>query len=340
MEDHVHSHQRCGRLVLLLVTVAASVVALSPTQSAAAAGAGLAPPAGIVVNASFGDAVVAWNAANGAASYEVLRTTDPVQTPVKLATLSSTSLGYRDKQAGGGAILYYQVVSVAVDGSRAPSAFVKFTAPPSGATGVAMAPATLSGAVQPVGTVTSVALGAATAPTKTAAAATNAPVSTTTVPGKSWLAHADVIYLTENVASRPFPGESSTASGKSELLRFEYDAPEKFGPGGLPLPSAQVYGRSARLTKLVGAATLNRLEAWSVNRTLTTVTVEFATLQSGTPVVLRSYVFGPATVQMVRHFTEQEPSGGIRELEEVSLSFQGMKIYDTQGREVYAVSVN
>ena len=114
---------------LVVLLLAESAAAPAQVKTNVPANAELAAPAGIVLNFSAGDVIVAWNAAKGATGYEVMRTTDPLQPPVKLATLARTSLGYHDHQVGSGPVYFYQVVSVGADGARAPSAFYKFVVP-------------------------------------------------------------------------------------------------------------------------------------------------------------------------------------------------------------------
>ncbi|MBZ5527113.1 MAG: hypothetical protein LAN71_04315, partial [Acidobacteriia bacterium] len=114
---------------LVVLLLAESAAASAQVKTNVPANTDLAAPAGIVLNFSAGDVIVAWNAAKGATSYEVMRTTDPLQPPVKLATVARTSLGYHDHQVGSGPVYFYQVVSVGPDGARAPSAFSKFVVP-------------------------------------------------------------------------------------------------------------------------------------------------------------------------------------------------------------------
>lgn len=69
-----------------------------------------------------------WWAVKGAASYELLRTPDPAQKPVTIATLPNTTLGCRDTQPGTGP-QYYQLVAVTAAGGRFPSAWFLYMAP-------------------------------------------------------------------------------------------------------------------------------------------------------------------------------------------------------------------
>ncbi|HEX6822503.1 MAG TPA: membrane dipeptidase [Candidatus Sulfotelmatobacter sp.] len=69
-----------------------------------------------------------WWAVKGASGYELLRTPDPQQKPVTVATLPSTTLGYRDTQPGTGP-QYYQLVAVTAGGARFPSAWFLYLAP-------------------------------------------------------------------------------------------------------------------------------------------------------------------------------------------------------------------
>jgi microsomal dipeptidase-like Zn-dependent dipeptidase len=69
-----------------------------------------------------------WWAVKGAMGYELLRTPDPQQKPTTVATLSNTTLGYRDPQPGTGP-LYYQLVAIGAGGTRTPGAWFLYFAP-------------------------------------------------------------------------------------------------------------------------------------------------------------------------------------------------------------------
>ena len=69
-----------------------------------------------------------WWAVKGATRYELLKTPDPSQPPTTVATLPSTTLGYRDPQGGTGPV-YYQLVAVGANGSRTPGAWFLYFAP-------------------------------------------------------------------------------------------------------------------------------------------------------------------------------------------------------------------
>lgn len=91
------------------------------------AAAPTAPAVPIIARASAdgADVVVAWWGVRGAVSFEIFRTTDPAQPATRLAQLSNTSLGYRDKRAGAGPF-HYQVVAVGANGTRSASAWFPF----------------------------------------------------------------------------------------------------------------------------------------------------------------------------------------------------------------------
>ncbi len=69
-----------------------------------------------------------WWAVKGATGYELVKTPDPQQKPTIVATLSSTTLGCRDPQAGAGPV-YYQLVAIGPGGSRTPGAWFLYFAP-------------------------------------------------------------------------------------------------------------------------------------------------------------------------------------------------------------------
>src|SRR5262245_47926357 len=52
-----------------------------------------------------------WWAVKGAIAYELVRAPDPRQTPITIATLPGTTLGYRDPQVGNGPE-YFQLVAI------------------------------------------------------------------------------------------------------------------------------------------------------------------------------------------------------------------------------------
>jgi hypothetical protein len=109
----------------------------------APAWAQLAPPTGIVVAPAVGSVLVSWSAAPGAVSYDVLRTADARQAPVRVANVPGNSLGYRDIQPLAG-MAYYQVASVGTNGARAPSALYQYVAVSAPTTANAMATGTAS----------------------------------------------------------------------------------------------------------------------------------------------------------------------------------------------------
>lgn len=96
-------------------------------QSAAAPNSSVVPMfAGV-----SGDGVsvgFSWWAVKGAASYELLRTPDPQQKAVTIATLPNTTLGYRDTHPATGP-QYYQLVAVTAGGARFTSAWFLYLAP-------------------------------------------------------------------------------------------------------------------------------------------------------------------------------------------------------------------
>jgi hypothetical protein len=69
-----------------------------------------------------------WWAVKGATRYEVLRTANPQQKPTVLATLSSTTLGYRDPQPAVGPS-YYQLIAILAGGARATGAWFEYIPP-------------------------------------------------------------------------------------------------------------------------------------------------------------------------------------------------------------------
>lgn len=111
------------------------IVAWAVLAPAAVARAQSAPLLNSAVVPTFagvsGDGVsvgFSWWAVKGATGYELLRTPDPQQKPVTIATLPNTTLGYRDTQPGTGA-QYYQLVAVGAGGARFTSAWFLYLPP-------------------------------------------------------------------------------------------------------------------------------------------------------------------------------------------------------------------
>ena len=316
---------------LLIAGLAAAV----PSTGAAAV-----PPAGVVVSSSGTDALIAWNAAKGATGYEVMRTADPAQAPAKIATLSSTSLGYRDKQIAAGTTYYYQIVSVAADGTRAASGLYKFvSAAAGGATGtMPAAPGGATPAAAAVSAVTPASVGATTPATGPAASAPP-PAGAPNVNDPTFGHRVDAMYVHfEHVGGTlnlPFPGESATQPGKSELIRFEYDPPEFSVPGGSQLAAGtgSTAGQTVRLTKYVGAANAAVARAWVAHEVLGRVTVELMSSSGGGPVLMRKYVLTNAVIFKLKRYAALNPAPG-DEIEEISLRFNALEIDDGSGQQI------
>jgi hypothetical protein len=71
---------------------------------------------------------LSWWAVKGATKYEVLRTSDPQRTPTTIASVPSTTLGYRDQRPATGTV-FYQLVAVLAGGTRATGAWVEYASP-------------------------------------------------------------------------------------------------------------------------------------------------------------------------------------------------------------------
>ena len=132
-----------------LLSASPAAVAVTPTPSTV-----ITAPVGVMAtpDPSTGNVLLAWYSVKGATGYAVSRSNNATQTPTVIATLSSTSLGYRDKQISSAGTYYYQVAAIAADGTRVQSPVVKAVvatpiSPPSSQAAVAtsvIAPATAS----------------------------------------------------------------------------------------------------------------------------------------------------------------------------------------------------
>jgi hypothetical protein len=108
--------------ILIVLTIGSAISAQTPSANSAV----FPMFAGVV-----GDGVsvgFSWWAVKGASGYELLRTPDPQQKPATIATVSSTTLGYRDTHPSPEPA-YYQLVAIGAGGTRTPSAWFLYFAP-------------------------------------------------------------------------------------------------------------------------------------------------------------------------------------------------------------------
>lgn len=107
--------------------LAPTATKLAPPAEDAPAVPVLAAPKGVTVTATSNGPQVAWKAATGATSYQVLRAASATGTPVVIATVTSTTLSYVDRGFASNAV--YQVVAVASAQKKATSLGVSYTRP-------------------------------------------------------------------------------------------------------------------------------------------------------------------------------------------------------------------
>jgi hypothetical protein len=120
---------RCLRPISIVVTLLITLTLISNHDADAqtTASSSIVPTfAGVTGDGS--GVGLSWWAVKGATGYEVLRTPDPQRVPTRIASVSSTTLGYRDAQAVVGPV-YYQLVAILAGGARATSAWFEYLAP-------------------------------------------------------------------------------------------------------------------------------------------------------------------------------------------------------------------
>ena len=107
--------------------VAPTATKLAPPAEEAPAIPVLAAPKGVTVTATSNGPQLAWKAAAGATSYQVMRAASASSTPVVIATVTPTTLSYLDRGFASNAV--YQVVAVASAQQKATSLGVSYARP-------------------------------------------------------------------------------------------------------------------------------------------------------------------------------------------------------------------
>ena len=119
------SNRRRVTLIAVLVLTQASLVGTQQRSTPAPSSLDVPTFAGMI-----GDGLVvsfSWWAVRNVVTYELLRAPAPQVKVVKVASLRGTTLGYQDVQAAEP--MYYQLVAVLTDGTRAAGSWVLYQAP-------------------------------------------------------------------------------------------------------------------------------------------------------------------------------------------------------------------
>ena len=159
---------------------------------------------------------------------------------------------------------------------------------------------------------------ASTAPAASKSAAAVVPAAA----ASTWSAHVDSIRGAFSGIGKP--GDSS------ELSSFEYGAPTVLSPASA-VNSVRAGGAGTgtlvvRIIKPVDDATPTLFADWTVNGTIPRVEIQFFGTQLGIATQLRGYLLTAVRVFQVRHFTQPDPAGGTKELEELLLGFQKLTL--------------
>jgi hypothetical protein len=120
------THRRPTRIIVAILTAWTAVTTHHVGAQTTAVSNNVPTFAGVTGDAT--GVSFAWWAVKGATGYVLLRTPDPQVNPTTVASVSSTTLGYRDTLSIAGT-RYYQLAAVLPGGARTTSAWFEYSPP-------------------------------------------------------------------------------------------------------------------------------------------------------------------------------------------------------------------
>lgn len=149
-------------------------------------------------------------------------------------------------------------------------------------------------------------------------------------------AQADNIYFSvRGMKQGPFKGEvlQKGFEGKMAGLKFHYEvvSPRDVATG---MPSGKRQHKPIVITKEWGAASPQLFQALVTNEVLPEVVIDFVgadPIRGGVLTLSHSIKLTNATIADISHSTEPIASGGVRHIEDVSLTFQKIELTDVKG---------